>query len=385
LPFDAEGLARTALVRILPRTRYRLAAPNDARFAAFAPQTVRIAYRQQGAEPAFLLFSGPGQDPRAAALEAARWAEANWRPSAIQRRVRPGVVVVQVAPASELAPAGPVPGAAVPAAIWTVDSESGRVEVAGRPPGSPPAGEIKRASSVLARGEQPPPLGELDLAERSLMQVRTRSMPLRLSGVVGIVIVLFALRFGLSSLVGVLSYGSLIGRSPVLGLVGVVANALLVVGVLLGVGVLLNFRNLAWALPGVSSPQPRTRTLTWAGYAVVMGLLALTVSYVLPRSFPARAGGGQNVSATVADDGAEVGVAAGGTLTVDLSGWPKSEWSGVRFKTSNPVVLTLDATPEAGGPPVARYRARQAGVARVDATSADGKFSFQLRVVVAGG
>ena len=283
MPFDAEGLARTALVRILPRTRYRLGAPNDARFTAFAPQTVRIAYRQQGAEPAFLLFSGPGQDARAAALEAARWAEANWRPSAIQRRVRPGVVVVQVAPASELLPAGPVPGAAVPAAVWTVDSESGRVEVAGRPPGSPPAGEIKRASSALARGEQPPPLGELDLAERSLMQVRTRSMPLRLSGVVGIVIVLFALRFGLSSLLGVLAYGSLIARSPVVGLVGVIANGLLVLGVLLGVGVLLNVGNLAWTLPGVSSPERRTRTLAWVGYAVVMGLLALTVSYVLPQ------------------------------------------------------------------------------------------------------
>lgn len=385
MPFDAEGLARTALVRILPRSRYRLAGANDARFAGFAPQTVRSAYRQQGGEPAFLLFSGPGQDPRAAALEAARWAEANWRPSAIQRRVRPGVVVVHVAPASELGPAGLVAGAAVPAVVWNVDSESGRVEVAGRPPGSPSAGEIRRAASGLARGEPAPALGELDLAERSLMQVRTRSMSLGVSGVVGVVIVLFALRFGLSSLLGVLSYGSLIGTSPVLGVVGVIANALLVVGVLLGVGVLLNFRGLAFSLPGVSSSEPRIRTLTWVGFALVMGLLALTVSYVLPGSFPARAGGGRHVTATVADDGAEVAVAAGGTLTVDLSGWPSSEWPGVQFKTSNPVVLSLDATPATGGPPVARYTAHQAGVARVDASSADGKFSFQLRVVVAGG
>lgn len=284
MPFDAEGLARTALVRILPRSRHRLAAAGDPRFATFAPHCVRVAYRQQGADPAFLIFNGPGQDPRAAALEAARWAEANWRPSAIQRQVRPGVVVVQVGPRSELVPAGPVPGAAVPAAIWTVDSESGRVEVAGRPPGAPPAAEIRRAASALARGQEPPPLGELDLAERALMQGRPRSMPLRVSGVVGLVIVLFAFRFGFSSLRGVLAYATLARTAPVLGLLGVIANALLLVGIVLGVGVLLNLGNLAFALPGVSSPDRRVRTLTWAGYAVVMGLLAVTVSYLLPQA-----------------------------------------------------------------------------------------------------
>jgi hypothetical protein len=53
LPFDPEEFARTCLVRILPRGRYRLAAQNDARFQTFANNTVRIAYRQQGGTPSF--------------------------------------------------------------------------------------------------------------------------------------------------------------------------------------------------------------------------------------------------------------------------------------------------------------------------------------------
>jgi hypothetical protein len=126
LPFSAEDFARAGLVRILPRSRYRLAAQTDSRFVSFAGNTARIAYRQQGPTPAFLLFSGAGQDPHAAALAAASWAEANWRPNAIQRRVRPGVVVVHVAPGNQLTPAGPVAGAIVPATVWTVDSATGK-------------------------------------------------------------------------------------------------------------------------------------------------------------------------------------------------------------------------------------------------------------------
>src|SRR5260370_36662270 len=127
LSFSAEDFARTSLVRILPRSRYRLAAQTDARFQSFANSTTRIAYRQQGATPAFLLFSGPGQNPHAAATAAASWAEANWRPNAIQRRARPGVVVVHVAPGNQLTPAGPVAGATVQSAVWTVDSAVGKV------------------------------------------------------------------------------------------------------------------------------------------------------------------------------------------------------------------------------------------------------------------
>src|SRR5437763_327493 len=95
-----EDPVGAALVRILPRSRYRLAGQNDSRFTSLAANTSRIAYRQQGGTPAFLLFSGAGQDPRAAAAAAAAWAEASWRPNAIQRTVRTGVVVGQVAPAA---------------------------------------------------------------------------------------------------------------------------------------------------------------------------------------------------------------------------------------------------------------------------------------------
>lgn len=159
-----------ALVRILPRGRYRLAAQTDSRFASFASNTARIAYRQHGATPAFLLFSGPDQDPRAAATAAAAWAEVNWRPNAVQRKVRQGVVVVQVAPTHELTNAGMVAGTAVPAAVWTVDSETGKVVVAGNPPGSPSGDEVKRAAAALTRGLPAPSWGELDTAERALLQ-----------------------------------------------------------------------------------------------------------------------------------------------------------------------------------------------------------------------
>ena len=135
MPFSVEDLALTALVRILPRSRYRLAAQTDLRFQSFAGNTARIAYRQQGATPSFLLFAGPAQNPHAAATAAASWAEANWRPNAIQRTVRPGVVVIHVAPGNQLTPAGPVPGAVVPSTVWTVDSATGKVEAAGKPPG----------------------------------------------------------------------------------------------------------------------------------------------------------------------------------------------------------------------------------------------------------
>src|SRR5690348_18203982 len=93
--FSVEDLARAALIRILPRSRYRLAAQSDSRFQAIAPSTSRIAYRQQGATPAFLLFSGAGQDPTAAALSASAYAQATWRPHAIQRTSRPVAAVAQ--------------------------------------------------------------------------------------------------------------------------------------------------------------------------------------------------------------------------------------------------------------------------------------------------
>lgn len=396
MAFTAEDLALTALIRILPRSRYRLAAQNDSRFQAFVPNVVRIAYRQQGATPAFLLFSGPGQDPRAAALSAAAVAEATWRPNAIQRTVRPGVVVVQVAPGGQLATAGPVVGAAVPAAIWTVDSETGRVEVAGKPPGSPSGGEVQRAAAALMKGLPPPSLGALDLAERAVMQVRTRGMPPRVfAGAFGLCLVIFALRFGIGGFFSLLALPSMLSPGALKDApygaayiyAGLIVNVLLLFGILLGAGLLLNIRNLAYRTPGFSSPVPRTRSLTWGGYIVVMVALAIVLDGVLPSAEQASVQSSQrqqdtNVTATTNDDGSEVVVAVDGALTVDLSSWPQSEWSGVQFKTSNPSVLTLDSGSTAGGAPFAHFTPHETGTSRVDATSADGHYTFEVRVTV---
>lgn len=390
MPLAVEDLARTALVRILPRSRYRLAAQSDSRFQVLAPNTSRIAYRQQGGTPAFLLFSGPGQDPRAAAAAAAAWAEANWRPNAIQRTVRPGVVVVQVAPAAELVPAGIVANTAIPAAVWTVAADTGRVEIAGSPPGSPSGGEIRRAAESLLRGAQAPSLGELDLAERSVMQVRTVAMPRLLTGTLGIVVVLFAFRFGLAGVMSlltlpaeVLAGGAGRGSTALIVLALLAANVLLLAGIVLGAALLFNFRNAMFRLPGFSSPIGRTRNLTWAGYGAVMLTLAIAVEVALPaaeRSSQGTQASFTHVAATVDDDGGELAVAVGGDLTVNLSGWPASEWAGVTFKTSNPDVLTLDS--QSSVAPTARFVAEKSGVARVDAASPDGKYTFQVRVDV---
>ena len=379
------------MIRILPRGRYRLAGQTDSRFQAFAANTTRVAYRQQGATPAFLLFAGPGQDPHAAALAAATWAEANWRPNRIQRTVRPGVVVVHVAPGNQLANGGPVTGAAVPSAIWTVDSDTGRVETSGNPPGSPAGGEMKRAATALMKGTQAPTLGELDLAERSVMEVRTIGVPRVVTGVVSICLILVGLRFALGGVFSLFALPYLITSGDVLAIGSAVVSVLLLVGIVIGLGVLLNIRNLAFRAPGFSSPEPRTRSLTWGGYAAVMVGLLVAQQAVLPAALPStNAGNGQlsqyrHVTATVNDDGSETYVLAGGDLTIDLSGWPSAEWSGVQFKTSNPTVLSLDASPAAGGRPIARFTAHQVGAARVDATSTDGRYTYQVRVNVISG
>jgi len=389
LPFTVEDFARTSLVRILPRSRYRLAGQTDSRFQSFAGNTTRIAYRQQGATPAFLLFSGPGQNPQAAAVAAASWAEGNWRPNAIQHRVRPGVVVVHVAPGNQLTPSGPVPEAAVPSAVWTVDSATGRVETAGKsPPGSPAASDLKKAAESLMRGSAVPSLGELDLAERSVMQVRTIGVPRIFTGAVSICLVLVLLRFGLGGVFSLFALPTLLAAGDIAAIGAAMVNVLILAGILLGLAILLNLRNLAFRTPGFSSTVSRTRNLTWGGYAAVMAALLIAQQGVFPSVLGTRnVGAGQTdrdlrVTATIDDDGSETYVAAGGKLTVDLSGWPSTEWTGVQFKTSNPSVLSLDSSPASSGRPVATFGAHQTGVSRVDATSADGRYTFQLRVDV---
>jgi hypothetical protein len=388
LPLGVEDLAVTALVRILPRRRYRLAALSDARFQSFASNTTRIAYRQQGATPAFLLFSGPGQNPHSAALAAAGWAEANWRPNAIQRSVRPGVVVVHVAPGNQLTPSGPVAGAAVPAAVWTVDSASGRVETEGKPPGSPSPGDIRSSVDALMRGEPAPSLGELDMAEKGVMQLRTAGMPPALGYGVRILLLLFALRYGLGGIAGLFTLPYLLnggGRGVTVFTLNIVLSIALLAGIVFGAALVFNIRNLAFTAPGFSSPNPGARNLAWGAYIAAMIGLAVVYDGVLPQlERQASAGTSQSqylhVSAAVADDGGETFVTRGGELTVDLTGWPSSEWKGVTFKTSNPSVLSpANAQTDR---PIARFSAIGSGVSRVDASSEDARYTFQLRVDV---
>ena len=336
-----------------------------------------------GATPAFLLFSGPGQDPQAAALAAATLAEAGWRPNAIQRKVRPGVVVVHVAPPSQLAPAGPVAGAAVPSAVWTVDPATGRVESAGKPPGSPAPSDLKKAAEGLVRGAAPPSLGELDIAERNVMQVRTIGAPRIFTGAVSICLVLVALGFGLRGVYSLFALPTLLATGDLATIGAATVSVLILAGIVLGLGIVFNIRNLAFRTPGFSSLEPRTRNLTWGAYAGVMVGLLVAQQGVFPTLLSTRnAGAGQanylHVSATVDDDGS---VLVGGELTVDLSGWPSTEWPGVGFKTSNPSVLSLESSLTSGRP-IAKFTAHQTGVSRVDATSADGRYTFQLRVDV---
>lgn len=390
LPFTAEDLARTALVGILPRSRYRLAAPNDTRFQTFASNVVRTAYRQQGSTPSFLLFSGSGQNPQAAAMAAASWAEANWRPNAIQRRVRPGVVVVHVAPGNQLTPAGPVQGSVIPAAVWTVDSATGRVEANGRPPGSPSAAEIRRAATTLLRGAPPATLGELDLAEKGVMQLRTASMSPLLSYAARALLFIFALRYGLAGLVGLFALPGLLSggaRSANLVTFQLLLSTVLLAGTVFGIGLVFNFRGMAYRTPGFSSPVTGVRNLAWGGYLVAMIGLAVVYDGVLPGLEQKTYANAVHttylhVTATVDDDGSETYVEPGGDLTVDLSKWPANEWAGVTFKSSNPSVLSLDVKPAPDGSPIAKFGAHKDGVSRVDAASADGTYTFQLRVDV---
>ena len=387
LPFTAEDFARTSLLRILPQGRYRLAGQSDSRFQAFAGNAIRIAYRQQGATPAFLLFAGPGQDAHAAAVAAASWAEANWRPNAIQTRVRTGVVVVHIAPGGQLAAAGPVTESAVPSAIWTIDSDTGRVEVAGRPPGSPAGGEMKRAAAALLKGAPVPSLGELDVAERNVMRIRTIGPPRLLTGALSICLILILVRFGLGGVFSLFALPALLEAGNMLAIGSALVSVLILAGILLGLGLLLNAGNLAYRTPGFSSPEPRTRNLAWGGFGAAMVSLLVIQQAVLPAAVQTsnaeRGPSSQftHVTATVSDDGSETYVLVGGDVTVDLSGWPSSEWPGVQFKTSNPSVLSLDSTPSFARP-VAKFGAHQAGAARVDATSTDGHYTFEVRVNV---
>jgi len=218
--------------------------------------------------------------------------------------------------------------------------------------------------------------------------MRTVGMAPALSYGLGVLLFIFALRYGLGGLIGLIALPSVLNGGP--GLLsyeslGIVLSVMLLCGILLGAALLFNFRNLAYSAPGFSSPTPGVRNVAWGAYIAVMLATAVVYDGLLPHlEQQAQASIVKSdylhVKASLSDDGGEVYVVSGGDLSIDLTGWPSSEWNGVDFKTSNPSVLTLDSAQ--GSRPLAKFSAHQAGVARVNATSADGKYSFQLQVDV---
>ncbi|MGB2939183.1 MAG: hypothetical protein WBD38_02630 [Candidatus Dormiibacterota bacterium] len=193
-PYTADDLARAALLRIVP-SGYRLIDASDERFTGIRDRFVRLALKHLGPRPSLIGFTEPGVDPQEAARAAAVWAAENLTPNAIQRRVAPGVLVIAV---DGSARAGPVDGAAVSSAVWTI-APGGVVEARGRPPGSPSAGLVRDVVKRLERGEAAPGIGQVDYVERNLMYGRgRRARAAGLSGTAVLLIVVglfFGLRF----------------------------------------------------------------------------------------------------------------------------------------------------------------------------------------------
>jgi hypothetical protein len=257
---DADDLARTALADLIPRSRYRLAGRSDERFTSFASLCVRICFQHLGARPSLLLFCGPGQDPHQAARLAADWAAANWRPSAIQRRVTPGVVAVHVAPAPQLAGPGAVAGAIVPAVVWTVDAGSGHVETPSAPRGGPPAGPIRRAARHLANGGEAVPIGAVGAAEREVMQVRRGYSVGSVPAVVGMVLILIGLRLAFTV------YGDVAGHQWL----ALPRDLLLLAGIAGAAALAWDYGGMRSRLPGFSSRRGWVVAVAWGGYVVVI-------------------------------------------------------------------------------------------------------------------
>ncbi len=272
MAIDADDLARTALVDLIPRHRYRLAGRTDERFAGFALLCVRIAFQHHGAHPSLLLFCGPGQDPREAARRAAAWAVASWRPSAVQPRVTPHVVAVHVAAPEQLAPAGPVTGAAAPAVTWTVDAATGAVAAPDRPRGGPAVGPIRRAARHLARGGPAAPVGALDVAERSVMHVRRGVAISGGPGVAGLLLVLLGLRFAFAVFGDVVTRQWLVLPRDLVLLAGVVGAAALA----------FDYGGVRQRLPGFSSSRRWVPLLSWVGYIAAVLVAAALLGLLVP-------------------------------------------------------------------------------------------------------
>jgi hypothetical protein len=180
--YSADDLALAALLKIVPGG-YRLVDINDDRFPGVRDRFQRLALKHLGPRPSLVGFVGPGQDPVAAATAASAWAARNLVPTAIQKRVQPGVVVIAKDPPPGT-PTGMLPGVPARTAIWTV--ANGRLQSSGRPPGAPAASLVRGAVASLERGDGPPSIGKIDVAERALMSGRRTRRSFTLGGGAGI-------------------------------------------------------------------------------------------------------------------------------------------------------------------------------------------------------
>lgn len=192
--YSADDLAIAALLKIVPGG-YRLIDVSDTRFTGVREHFTRLALRHVGSRPCLVGFCGPEQDAEIAAAAAAGWAAATLVPTAIQRRVKPGVVVIAIDPPPGVQP-GSVRGVPARTAIWTV--AGGRLHASGRPTGAPSPRLVRNALAALERGESPPSIGQVDVAERALMSGRGNRRTFTLGGGAGIgtlVVIFLLLRF----------------------------------------------------------------------------------------------------------------------------------------------------------------------------------------------
>jgi hypothetical protein len=187
-----DDYARAFLLRIVP-TGYRLIDDADPRFAGVRQDFIRLAFNHLGSRPSLVGFCAPGTNAIAAATGLAEWAARNIQPTAVQPRVNPGVLVIAVNPGEPIEP-GRLPLAAVPTTVWTMGDSGARTR--GRPPGAPSPGILKGVTARLLRGEPPPTIGHIDVAERTLMSGRGRQRTFAFSSG-AILLLLLAGYFGL--------------------------------------------------------------------------------------------------------------------------------------------------------------------------------------------
>lgn len=368
-----EELARAVLLRIIPNG-YRLAGRSDERFAAFISETQRIALQHLGGRPSLVAFCGPGQDAMLVARAAAEWMAAKFRPNAIQRRMRPGVLVISVGPPQQLPEAAELKDLPVEASIWTVDANSGHLHWKGRPSGSPSPGVVSAAARDLARGVEAPPIGTLDYAERSLLQRSPRYRYAGPTGIVGLILIFVAVRYGAAFFYG-------FGVSPI----AAIGELVLAAGILGGALLIFDVWGLRSRLPGFSSRSRGVVAASWAGYIATFGALAIVFNLVVPRLLPASRGACsvEGCTVTAADDKATVTMTRTAVLTVDLGDAPQASWADMRIESSDPSILEkLAQGSRAGDPPSGKFKAVGSGSARITAVSDAGGYRFEIMVYV---